>query len=237
MAKTVGDKIYIRSGEKWQFNKNVAKNFKKHVNKSIPLYEDSHEIIKKISDIFLKNNSVCYDLGCSLGNLIKDLAKRHKKKRIKFFGIDSSKDMIIEANKTNKDKRIVFLNNDLENLNLDKSNLIVCHYSLQFTNIKKRQKIINNIYKSLRKNGCLLLFEKIIEAKSNINYISNSIYDNFKIQNGYSKKEIKAKKLSLKGILKPQLNKNNINLLKRAGFSNYEIIFKYTPFVGYIAIK
>ena len=85
MAKTVGDKIYIRSGEKWQFNKNVAKNFKKHVNKSIPLYEDSHEIIKKISDIFLKNNSVCYDLGCSLGNLIKDLAKRHKKKKDKIF--------------------------------------------------------------------------------------------------------------------------------------------------------
>ena len=61
----------IRSNFKqWEFNEKVSRNFDKHVEKSVPMYKASHEIILGCSDFFLRNGSICYDLGSSTGTLI-----------------------------------------------------------------------------------------------------------------------------------------------------------------------
>ena len=54
----------------WNFAGNVAPNFVEHITKSVPFYKKGHEIITKSSDYFLKNNSICYDLGCSTSELL-----------------------------------------------------------------------------------------------------------------------------------------------------------------------
>ena len=101
----VGD--LIKLGGKLEFSGNTHKIFDNHIKKSIPLYDLSHEIGIKISDFFLPNGSKFYDLGCSTGTFIKKLAIRHKKKKIKIYGIDEVKQMVFSAKKRNKKFRNV----------------------------------------------------------------------------------------------------------------------------------
>ena len=102
--KNIGDKIQAKNAS-WSFDKKVPKNFTKHISKSVPFYLEGHEIICEISDFFLKEKSVCYDLGCSTGILLNKICNRHKDKKIEFIGIDSVKAMINQAKKENKKKQ------------------------------------------------------------------------------------------------------------------------------------
>ena len=82
----VGEKI-IAGNSNWSFKGKVAKNFTRHIKKSVPLYEEGHNLICRISDFFVPDDSVCYELGMSNGNLIQKLAKRHEKKKSKIYWI------------------------------------------------------------------------------------------------------------------------------------------------------
>ena len=97
MIKT--DKKIKSHRSNWQFNKSVTESFDDHVRKSVPFYDVSHSIIEGLSDFFLKDKSVCYDLGCSTGTLLSKLRKRHSSKKISFVGYDQSKHMINKAKK------------------------------------------------------------------------------------------------------------------------------------------
>ena len=70
----VGDKISAKSSS-WTFGGDVHLHFDEHVNKSVPLYGIGHELIEKLSDYFLPENSKCYDIGCSTGTLLANLAE------------------------------------------------------------------------------------------------------------------------------------------------------------------
>ena len=59
----------------------------------------------------------------------------------------------------------------------------------------------------------------------------------FKLDNGYDLSEIMSKTRSLKGILEPFTAKANEDYLSRAGFKDFDIIFKSICFMGWIAIK
>ena len=57
----------------WKFDKSVAKNFDSHVKKSVPLYDVSHNLCISLSEFFLKDNGICYDIGCSNGALLNKI--------------------------------------------------------------------------------------------------------------------------------------------------------------------
>ena len=67
------DKKITSSRSNWKFDKKVVQNFDKHINSSVPFYKISHDLTVKMSDFFIKDKSICYDLGCSNGNLLKDI--------------------------------------------------------------------------------------------------------------------------------------------------------------------
>ena len=85
----IGNRISANNAS-WTFDKNVPKNFTKHIKQSVPYYNEGHNICLQLSDFFLKDKSICYDLGCSTGSLINKLSLRNDKK-INFVGIDSVK--------------------------------------------------------------------------------------------------------------------------------------------------
>ena len=53
----------------------------------------------------------------------------------------------------------------------------------------------------------------------------------------HTDKEINNKSRSLRGILEPFSIKENLNMLKRAGFNDIEQVMTYIPFSGFLAIK
>ena len=78
---------------------NVHKNFEKHVEKSVPFYDEGHNLICKLSSFFLVNKSKVYDLGCSTGKLLRDISDYNKDLDIKLFGLDAEAKMIQHSKK------------------------------------------------------------------------------------------------------------------------------------------
>ena len=236
--KSVGDGIDYDNAS-WSFGGKTALKFAKHARKSIPNYEDGHDLICKVSDFFLKNESICYELGTSVGELILKLASHHSTKpKIQFIGLDTEDKMIAEARGNNKKyKNVKFVVDDINTYEFAKSDLFLSYYTIQFIHPKLRQNVFNSIYNSLNWGGALILFEKVRASDARFQDIFNILYNDFKLDNNYTPDEIIAKTRSLKGVLEPFSTQANIDLMKRSGFSDIITIQKHLCFEGFLAIK
>jgi hypothetical protein len=73
----------------WSFDGNVADTFVDHVRQSVPMYDAGHELISSISDYFVRDDSVCYEIGTSTGQLLRKLATHHAHKPgVRWIGVD-----------------------------------------------------------------------------------------------------------------------------------------------------
>ena len=194
-----------------------------------------------MSDFFVKEESLIYEVGSSTGTLTFKLAEHNKsKKSATFIGIDIEKAMVVEANKKlkkNKNKNVKFFNADMLKYKMKKADLIICYYTIQFTPTATRQDLINKLYNNLNWGGALVLFEKVRGPDARFQDIASNLYIDYKLRLKYTPDDIISKSLSLKGILEPFSTKGNIDLLKRAGFKDINTIQKYICFEGFLAIK
>ena len=71
----VGDSINAKNA-KWSFDGEVVNYFENHISRSVPFYKEGHDLILEISDYFIKQDSITYELGCSTGILSYKLSKR-----------------------------------------------------------------------------------------------------------------------------------------------------------------
>ncbi len=237
MKTMVGDNIKSENAN-WRFDEEVCKNFDQHVLKSIPLYRKGHELIVQVSDFFLRDDSLCYDLGCSTGQLLYQLAHHTEGRSTMFIGVDCEKEMLKEAEKKRGvSERISFHHEDILDVALEPADLIVCYYTIQFVSPKNRQVLFNRIYEALNWGGGFILFEKVRAPDARFQDMMTVIYMDFKLDEGYTPEEIVGKARSLKGVLEPFSTQGNLDLLKRAGFVDCMTIMKYVCFEGILAIK
>lgn len=233
----VGDEITV-AGRAWSFGGDVPRVFDQHVQKSVPLYADGHQLIVRLSDFFVTRDSVVYDIGCSTGALLRKLAERHSDPGLRFIGLDREAAMIEEARrKCSEDSRIELEIAEVHEVPLKKADLIISYYTMQFLHPKHRQTTFNQIFESLNWGGAFLLFEKVRAPDARFQDIVTQLYTEFKEDMGYSSDEILAKSRSLKGVLEPFSTQGNLDLLQRAGFKDCMTILKYLNFEGFLAIK
>lgn len=237
---TVGDDMSADRAN-WRFRGDVVDKFDQHVAKSVPLYHEGHELICSVSDYFVKDDSTCYDLGCSTGSLTLRLATHNRHKPgARFIGIDCEEDMIEQARQKQKSLEVPnasFIVDDIVVADLEPCDLITSYYTIQFIRPSVRQDVFNKIYSSLQWGGAFLLFEKVRANDARFQDIMTGLYTEFKLQQGYSAEEIVGKAQSLKGILEPFSTQGNIDLLRRAGFVDILGVAKYVCFEGFLAIK
>jgi len=233
----VGDDIKAENAS-WTFGGNVPRSFDSHVRKSVPLYLEGHELIVRIADYFLQENSTVYELGTSTGELLNKIATNCKKGSVRFIGVDREPGMIEEARKKcSNDGRISFEVSEITEFPLEPCDLIVSYYTIQFVHPKFRQEIINRIYQSLNWGGAFVLFEKVRAPDARFQDLMTGLYTDYKLEQGYSSDEIVSKSRSLKGVLEPFSTNANYEMLERAGFKDYMSVMKYISFEGILAIK
>ncbi len=221
----------------WSFGGKIPNKFEKHIAKSVPLYLEGHQIIVRLSDYFLKDGSICYDIGCSTGNLLKKINKHSNKKKLTFYGIEKEKKMFNYAKLKTKEKNIKFINKDFKSVAPKKSDLIISYYTFQFISPSLRQNMLTKIFKSLNWGGAFIMFEKIRGNDARFDNILNSLYLDFKEDNKLSTKDILLKSKSLRGVLEPFSDYGNLGLIKRAGFKDVQTIMQSLCFKGYLCIK
>lgn len=222
----------------WSFD-NISGEFDDHIQKSIPLYRQGHELVCHYSDFFLKPDSIVYDIGCSTGQFLARLARRHARKaELRLIGIDTVEDMIGYAGQLSaQDPRLSFVLGNALDMQFDHADMIIANYTIQFLPPRVRQTLIDTLYTSLNWGGAFFMFEKVRAPDSRFQDYANQVYIEFKLDNGFSEAEIINKARSIKGVMEPFSSQGNIDMLRRAGFTDIVTIQKYVCFEGFLAIK
>lgn len=114
----------------------------------------------------------CLDIGCSSGVITNYLSNYFKK----IIGIDVDKPAILMAQKKYKQSNLKFYEMDGENLNFDNEtfDVVTCNQVYNFVN--NPQKLMNEIYRVLKKGGVCLFSARskyaIIEPQYNLPFLS-----------------------------------------------------------------
>ena len=205
----------------------------------MPLYDDGHDLICKLSDWFLPENSTVIELGTSTGVLAEKFLKYNSRREdISYQGIDRVDSMLeLARRRCAGDDRATFVNDDLLTCPLSKSTMILSYYTMQFINPRHRQEVFNKVYESLEWGGAFVLFEKVRAPDARFQDIASQLYIEFKVDNEFNELEILGKQRSLKGVLEPFSTQGNFDLMKRAGFVDMMTIMKSISFEGFLAIK
>ncbi len=224
--------------KQFEFDENVASVFDDMLNRSVPFYKDVLELSTKFALDFASDNSIIYDLGCSTASTLINIAQKSTK-NLKLIGIDNSVAMLKRAEQKSKAYNInlELICDDILNVNLQKSKVIISNYTLQFIRPPQREKFIKKIYDNLEVGGILIFSEKVISSNATLNKIFIDKYYEFKKVQGYSEFEISQKREALENVLIPYTYEENKDMILNAGFSHFECIFKWINFSTFIAIK
>lgn len=234
----VGQGIEARRAD-WSFGDNVADTFVDHVRQSVPFYDAGHELVCAISDYFCHDDSTCYEIGTSTGQLLRKLAEHHAHKPgIRWVGIDPVEPMVAKAQQHCAGlANVEAVAGDALTFPFEKADLIVSYYCIQFINPRHRQDVFNRIYERLNWGAGLLLFEKVRAPDARFQDMMVALYNDFKLKNGFTADEVLGKASALKGVLEPFSTEGNLGLLRRAGFTDIMTVMKYLSFEGFLAIK
>lgn len=222
------------------FDESVARVFDDMLERSIPFYHEIHKILLELV-LKIDTNHAIYDLGCSTGQTLVAISKQlANKNHGQLYGIDNSKSMIdkcIQKFKDYKVENVSLTQEDLSQITFQPSSLIIMNYTLQFIPTNLRNDLLVKIFNALKPGGVFFLAEKIKSTDSVIeNYITDSYYD-FKRRNGYSELEISQKRESLEKVLIPVTPTEQIEQLKKAGFNQCDMIFRWYNFATYMCVK
>ncbi|QEZ88585.1 carboxy-S-adenosyl-L-methionine synthase CmoA [Aliarcobacter cibarius] len=233
------DKVFNKTiSKQFEFDEEVASVFDDMLDRSVPFYKEMQRLSIVFANNFLENGSRVYDLGCSTATTLIELSKNCNKD-LKLIGIDNSKAMLERAN--NKSKAfgvdIKFICNDIFDVDLKDAKVIFSNYTLQFIRPLQREKLVKKIYDGLTEGGVFIFSEKLVSQNSILNKQLIDEYYSFKKAQGYSEFEISQKREALENVLIPYTEDENNKMIKDAGFSHCEMIFKWVNFATFIAIK
>jgi tRNA (cmo5U34)-methyltransferase len=238
MSASVGHGIAAPKAS-WSFDGDVANNFVAHIRQSVPGYEDGHRLVCKASNFFCLPDSVCYEIGVSSGELIRKLSDDNSSKsKIRWIGIDNVPQMIDAARiHCTGVTNVELVCDDVRSFDFEKCDLIVSYYAIQFVPPRERQRLIDQIFESLNWGGGFIWFEKVRGPDARFQDMLTNMYNNFKLEQGFTPEEILAKTESLKSVLEPFSSQGNLDLLSRAGFKDVMSIYRNICFEGLVCIK
>jgi tRNA (cmo5U34)-methyltransferase len=233
------DKIFEQPIKKqFEFDEDVAAVFDDMLSRSVPHYDEMLNLTTSFALKYTKANSIVYDLGCSTATTLINIGK-NSNDNLNLIGIDTSNAMLKQA--AHKSKAygidIELIEDDIFNLELKNSNVIISNYTLQFIRPLKREKLIKKIYDSLEVGSIFIFSEKVITDNKILNKQFIDEYYKFKKTQGYSEFEISQKREALENVLIPYSYEENKKMILDAGFKNFDCIFKWINFATFIAIK
>lgn len=223
----------------WSFGGEVPATFVDHIKQSVPLYVEGHDLIVSYTDYFVANGSTVYEIGVSTGELLRKVALHHTNKPdCRWVGLDVEKAMTDKARAHCRDvANLEILHEDARLFPFEKADLIVSYYTMQFVPPRDRQALFDKIYQSLNWGGAFIMFEKVRAPDARFQDMVTTLYNDFKLNQGFSTDEIVMKTRSLKGVMEPFSTEANRDMLTRSGFSDHMTIQKYLAFEGFLAIK
>jgi tRNA (cmo5U34)-methyltransferase len=219
----------------------VVNVFDDMVSRSVPFYGEMQRMTTELAAYFALPETHLYDIGCSTGTTLYELDQSIDPS-VSFVGIDNSDEMLRKAESKlagiRSRRSLIFENADINrDLLIENASVVTMLLTLQFVRPLNRERIMRRICEGMVPNGCLILIEKLTSEHSLVNRLFIEKYYDYKRANGYSNTEIAHKREALENVLIPYRMEENFDLLKRAGFNDMEVFFRWYNFCGIIAIK
>lgn len=228
----------------FDFGEKTAEVFDNMLDRSIPQYWELQRMMGELAADFARDGSTVYDLGCSTGITLKTIADAIKDagKSVSLVGIDYSAPMLERARERfgqlSEHKMPHFIEGDLnKECAIKNASVVVLNLTLQFVRPMNRDRLIRSIADGLNDGGCLILVEKVVGEDALLNRLFIKLYYDMKRRNGYSETEIAQKREALENVLIPYRIEENIELLKRNGFTEADTFFKWYNFAGMVGVK
>jgi tRNA (cmo5U34)-methyltransferase len=231
-ARAVGD---------FTFDRTVAGVFDDMVSRSVPFYGEMQRMVTEMAGDFVTPGSNVYDLGCSTATTFLQLHPRLPASA-RFVGFDNSPEMLAKAREKlaaagierEVDLRVADLD---QGAAIENASLVLMILTLQFIRPLNRERLMQDIYRGMNDQGCLILIEKVLGEDSLFNRLFIKYYYDMKRRHGYSELEISQKREALENVLIPYKLLENRELLLRTGFKSVDVFFKWYNFCGIIAVK
>lgn len=234
----VDETITAVPGE-WRFDEEVSKAFDSHVRKSVPFYDELQRMVVELSEYFVSDGSVIYDLGSSTGETLYRLATYHAgKENLQLIGVEVSDSMIEEARRKVTSTNVRFRHSNILDIEFSPPpDLVTSLFTLQFLRLAERRRLLERLADAMVEGGALLLVEKTRGDNSEFEDIWTELYWDFKRRNGLTPEQVLEKAGSLRGVLNPLTQKENLLMLQQSGFDRVEPFFKWYNWTGFIAVK
>lgn len=239
------DEIYARGTEDnrpFEFNESVASVFPDMLRRSIPGYGASIEAIRWLAARYVRADTRCYDLGCSLGAATLAMREGLAQPGCSIIAIDNAPAMVercrrrmAEAGPDEAD--ITVVEADVRSVEIRQASMVVMNYTLQFLPVDERQAMMQKIADGLVDGGILVLSEKVIDEDDSIGALLIDLHHEYKRQNAYSDLEISRKRAALENVLVPDTLAAHRKRLGNAGFRHTGVLLRYLNFATLIAIR
>jgi tRNA (cmo5U34)-methyltransferase len=237
------DQLFISGAvpEDFTFNDTVAEVFDDMLNRSVPYYSAVIDGIAGLLKHQTLQDHTIFDLGCSTGTTLLELARRLPDMNCRFVGIDNAPAMIKKARRKaemfSRPLSVRFIEDDISTVGLDGAGAIICNYTLQFIRPMTRLQFVRKLYDALPAGGMCIVSEKVISHDRKLNREFIDMHHQFKRRQGYSELEIAAKREALENVLVPFSIEENIDLLHQAGFQSVDTFFQWFNFASFVALK
>lgn len=230
-----------RPAKDFTFDQAVAGVFDDMVTRSVPFYTEMQRMVGEMAKDFVTPGSNVYDLGCATATTFVHLHPRLLPSAC-FVGYDSSEEMLAKAREKLAqagvdrpvDLRVVDLD---QGARIENASLVLMILTLQFIRPLNRERLMQDVFRGINDQGCLLLIEKVLGEDSLFNRLFIKYYYEMKRRHGYSELEISQKREALENVLIPYRLLENRELLLRTGFRSVDVFFKWYNFCGMIAVK
>ncbi len=225
----------------FRFNESVAAVFTDMLKRSIPGYAESILTIGSLAQRYVRAETRCFDLGCSLG--AATLAMRHNitESGCHIHAIDNSTAMIRRCRKIIADDdasvRVDVIAGDVREADIQNASMVVMNYTLQFLPVTDRDDMIAKVFQGMNDGGVFVLSEKIEDDDRKIEQLLVELHHEQKKRNAYSDSEISRKRAAIENVLVPESLATHQARLSNAGFSHVGVWLRYFNFVSLVAFK
>lgn len=236
------DRVFAKplaSIKAFEFDESVTQVFDDMIHRSVPGYDLLVRLIALYADIFVDEDSVVYDLGCSTGVVSRVVAQKTQDRLRKIVAIDNSPSMINACQERHQELEQVidWRCDDIQNVEINNASMVVLNLTLQFIDPDQRETLLQCIFEGLNPGGVLVLSEKVQFKLDREQTTATELYQAFKKQQGYSELEISQKRSALENVLIPDDPSTHLKRLESVGFNEVYECFRCLNFMSLLAIK
>lgn len=227
------DPAFAQPERGFRFDESVTDRFDDMLERSIPGYSEMRLVIAEVAARFVRPHGFVLDLGCSRGEALASVLSRAAGAR--GLGVEVSAPMRSAA--TARGLNVVDLDLRVGYPDVMGVDVVLAILTLQFIPIEHRTRVVVRSAQALRRGGAMLVVEKLIASDPEVDAALVGAHNDRKRALGYSTEEIDRNLLALEGVLVPVTAAWNEDLLRRAGFTSVECIWRTLNFAGWLAIR